>query len=60
MTENEFLIYCQSQVSGPLNDEDIVLMLTAWGQIKFSSGYNQALTERGLDADIEVTPADPE
>lgn len=60
MTENEFLIYCQSQVSGPLNDEDIVLMLTAWGQIKFSSGYNQALVDRGLDADTEVAPADPE
>lgn len=57
MTENEFLIYCQSQVSGQLNDEDIVLMLTAWGQIKFSAGYNQALTERGLNTDTEIPPA---
>jgi len=60
MTENEFLIYCQSQVSGSLNDEDIVLMLTAWGQIKYSSGYNQALADRGLDADTQITPADGE
>ncbi|MCX2484597.1 hypothetical protein [Pedobacter sp. MR2016-24] len=60
MTENEFLIYCQSQVSGPLNDEDIVLMLTAWGQIKYSSGYNQALADRGLDAETPITPADGE
>lgn len=48
MTESEFLTYCQSQLSGPLKDEDIVLMLTAWGQIRFSSGYEKALTDNGL------------
>ena len=45
MTENEFLIYCRSQVSGPLKDEDIVLMLTAWGSIKYTQGYNQCLED---------------
>lgn len=48
MTENEFLVYCQSQVSGPLKDEDIVLMLTAWGSIKYTQGYNQAVEETEL------------
>lgn len=46
MTENEFLVYCQSQVSGTLKDEDIVLMLTAWGSIKYTHGYNQAVEEQ--------------
>jgi hypothetical protein len=49
MTENEFLIYCQSQVSGELKDEDIVLMLTAWGSIKYTQGYNQAVSEQGKE-----------
>jgi len=48
MTENEFLVYCQNQVSGPLKDEDIVLMLTAWGSIKFTQGYNKALEDNDL------------
>lgn len=48
MTEQEFLVYCQSQVSGPLKEEDIVLMLTAWGSIKYTQGYNQATEEQGL------------
>lgn len=43
MNEKEFLIYCQSQVSGALKDEDLVLMLTAWGQIQYQLGYNAAL-----------------
>jgi len=47
MTENEFLVYCQGQVSGALKDEDIVLMLTAWGSIKYTQGYNQALEDNG-------------
>ncbi|MEQ7800518.1 hypothetical protein ABDJ41_11985 [Pedobacter sp. ASV1-7] len=46
MTESEFLVYCQSQVSGPLKDEDIILMLTAWGSIKYTQGYNQAIQEQ--------------
>lgn len=45
MTENEFLVYCQGQVSGPLKDEDIILMLTAWGSIKYTQGYNRALED---------------
>jgi len=53
MTEDEFLIYCKSQVSGPLKEEDIVLMLTAWGQIKYTTGYNQALSDNGLDSKKE-------
>lgn len=51
MTENEFLDYCKSQVSGPLKDEDIILMLTAWGGIKHSVGYNQALQDHGIEKD---------
>lgn len=49
MTEQEFLIYCQSQVSGELKDEDIVLMLTAWGSIKYTQGYNQAVSDGAKD-----------
>lgn len=41
MTEIEFLEYCKNQVSGPFTDEDMVTMLTAWGSIKFSEGYNR-------------------
>lgn len=58
MTEKEFLIYCQSQVSGPLKDDDIILMLTAWGQIKYSSGYNQALVENGIDKPVDPPTGD--
>ena len=53
MTEQEFLIYCQSQVSGALTEDDIVLMLTAWGQIKHASGYQQALDEHGFEKPAE-------
>ena len=49
MTESEFLVYCQTQVSGPLKDEDIILMLTAWGQISYNLGYNQGLKEKTVD-----------
>lgn len=51
MTENEFIVYCQSQVSGPLKEEDIALMLTAWGQIKYAAGYQQALVDNDLEPD---------
>jgi hypothetical protein len=51
MTENEFMVYCQTQVSGPLKEEDILIMLTAWGQIKYSSGYKQALIDNGLETE---------
>ena len=60
MTENEFLIYCQSQVSGTLKDDDIILMLTAWGQIKYAGGYNQALADKGLNKKEDTLPdSDP-
>ncbi|WP_442591420.1 hypothetical protein ACSBL2_09340 [Pedobacter sp. AW31-3R] len=58
MTENEFVIYCQSQLSGPFKDEDIVLMLTAWGQIKYSSGYNQALIDNGIENKEDTASAE--
>lgn len=48
MTEKEFLIYCQNQVQGTLKDEDLVLMLTAWGQIQYQLGYNTALDKFGV------------
>lgn len=51
MTESEFLIYCKSQLSGELQDDDIILMLTAWGQISYNLGYNQALKEYKIDPD---------
>jgi hypothetical protein len=46
MNETEFLDYCKSQLTGPLKDEDIITMLTAWGSIKYSQGYNNALSEK--------------
>jgi hypothetical protein len=49
MNEIEFLEYCQSQISGSLTNEDIVTMLTAWGSIKFSQGYNKALDDNGIE-----------
>jgi hypothetical protein len=51
MTESDFLVYCQNQVKGPLKDEDIILMLTAWGQISYNLGYNQALKEQKTKAE---------
>lgn len=48
MNETEFLEYCQSQVSGSLTNEDVITMLTAWGSIKFSEGYNKALEDNGI------------
>lgn len=53
MTENDFLIYCQSQVSGQLKDEDIVLMLTAWGSIKYTQGYNQCTADNEIDKEAQ-------
>lgn len=57
MTEIEFLEYCKAQVSGELKEEDIVLMLTAWGKIKYSIGYNQALKDNDIE-DKPVNDAD--
>lgn len=49
MTEIEFIDYCKSQLSGPFKEEDLVTMLTAWGSIKFTQGYNQAKLENSAD-----------
>jgi hypothetical protein len=56
MTESEFLAYCQNQVKGPLKDEDMILMLTAWGQISYNLGYNQALKEHHIAANASPNP----
>ena len=56
MTEIEFLEYCKNQVSGSLTDEDVVTMLTAWGSIKFSEGYNKGIeanTDKGDSLPVE-------
>jgi len=57
MTESDFLVYCQNQVSGPLKDEDIILMLTAWGQISYNLGYNQALKEYNISKNEDPGPS---
>ncbi len=36
MTETEYLEFCKSQITGPLKEEDIITMLTAWGAINYS------------------------
>ncbi|WP_367865109.1 hypothetical protein [Pedobacter sp. WC2423] len=46
MNETEFLDYCKSQLTGPIKDEDIITMLTAWGSIKYSQGYTNAQSEK--------------
>lgn len=53
MTENEFLDYCKAQVSGALKEEDIVLMLTAWGSIKYAQGYERALADNGIEKNLK-------
>ncbi|WP_316823535.1 hypothetical protein [Pedobacter gandavensis] len=58
MTEIEFLDYCKAQVSGALKDEDIVLMLTAWGKIKYTLGYNQALRDNDIEPNQSVRDTD--
>ncbi|MCX2452007.1 hypothetical protein OQX61_12105 [Pedobacter sp. PLR] len=60
MTEIEFLDYCKAQVSGELKEEDIVLMLTAWGKIKYSIGYNQALKDSDTELDSSVNDVNQE
>lgn len=49
MTEKEYLDYCNAQVTGELKEEDLILMLTAWGHIKYSIGYNQALKDNDIE-----------
>ena len=48
MTEKEYLKFCQEQVEGPLKEEDIITMLTAWGAINYSLGYKNALADHNL------------
>lgn len=60
MTEQEFLDYCKNQINGPLKDEDIILMLTAWGGIKHSLGYNKALDDNGISPDQTSQTNDPQ
>lgn len=55
MTEKEFLDYCKAQVTGELIEEDLILMLTAWGKIKYSIGYNQALKDQDVESDQPVS-----
>lgn len=49
MNETEYLQFCKKQVNGPLNEEDLVTMLTAWGAINYSLGYKNALTENNIE-----------
>lgn len=58
MTEKEFLDYCKGQVSVPLKDEDIILMLTAWGGIKHSLGYHKALDDHDITPDQDTQNQD--
>jgi len=49
MTETEYLAYCKSQITGPLKEEDLITMLTAWGTINYSLGYKTALADHRID-----------
>ncbi|WP_316789920.1 hypothetical protein [Pedobacter frigoris] len=53
MTETEYLQFCKEQINGPLKDEDLITMLTAWGAINYSLGYNKALTDNNIKVDKE-------
>ncbi|WP_157262493.1 hypothetical protein [Pedobacter sp. PACM 27299] len=53
MTEKEYLDYCNAQVTGELKEEDLILMLTAWGHIKYSIGYNQALKDNDIELKVD-------
>lgn len=56
MTENEFLVYCKSQISGLLKEEDIITMLTAWGSIKYAQGYQIGLQDQASKDKETETP----
>lgn len=49
MNETEYLQFCKKQVNGPLNEEDLITMLTAWGAINYSLGYKTALTDNNIE-----------
>jgi len=48
MTEKEYLKFCKKQITGAMNDEDIITMLTAWGAINYSLGHKTALKEHNI------------
>lgn len=49
MTETEYLEFCKNQITGPLKEEDIITMLTAWGAINYSLGYKNALSDHNIE-----------
>jgi hypothetical protein len=49
MTEKDYLQFCQKQVEGPLKEEDLITMLTAWGAINYSMGYRTALVDNNIE-----------
>jgi hypothetical protein len=49
MTETEYLQFCKKQVEGPLKEEDLITMLTAWGAINYSLGYKNALSDHNIE-----------
>ncbi|WP_449436725.1 hypothetical protein [Pedobacter steynii] len=51
MTEIEYLEFCKKQITGPLKEEDIITMLTAWGAINYSLGYKNALIDHDIEAE---------
>lgn len=51
MTETQYLDYCKSQITGPLKEEDVITMLTAWGAINYSLGYKKALSDHNINVD---------
>jgi|GEM_PF-1126297 len=53
MTEKEYLAYCQSQIAGPLKEEDLITMLTAWGTLNYSLGYKTALADHKIKISAE-------
>jgi hypothetical protein len=55
MNETEYLQFCKKQVNGPLNEDDLVTMLTAWGAINYSLGYRTALTDNNIEPKDDST-----
>lgn len=49
MTEQEYLNFCKAQLKGPLTEEDVITMLTAWGAINYSLGYKTALSDNNIE-----------
>lgn len=49
MTETDYLQFCKAQIKGELKEEDIITMLTAWGAINYSLGYDKALKDNNIE-----------